>query len=198
MRLVTALLLAVAGWGAYGAFSSREIKHPPGQVAPDAPIQRNLENSKSFVVNDFTLTPRASFSGRVRVLRTERYRFYDQLASISPIDVAIGWGPMSDSVLIDQLSLAQSGRFLYWRSSTPLHISWSDINRSASHMHVIPSSNVVLQKLKRLRAGELVDIEGELVDVKYGRQTWNTSLSRDDTGAGACEIVFLHDVVVRK
>jgi hypothetical protein len=46
--------------------------------------------------------------------------------------------------------------------------------------------------LKKLRPGQIVTARGYLVDVRGpGGFTWNTSLSRTDTGAGACELFWV-------
>jgi hypothetical protein len=46
--------------------------------------------------------------------------------------------------------------------------------------------------MDRVRQGELVHIEGFLVDAsRPDGWRWRTSLSREDTGNGACELVFV-------
>ena len=44
--------------------------------------------------------------------------------------------------------------------------------------------------LGRLRAGSVVELRGQLVDIEGGEGGMRTSLSRADTGAGACEILL--------
>ena len=41
-----------------------------------------------------------------------------------------------------------------------------------------------------LRAGSVVELRGQLVDIEGSEGGMRTSLSRGDTGAGACEILF--------
>jgi hypothetical protein len=55
-------------------------------------------------VGSDTLTSLASFDIRARVLARERYRF-DRAADLSPIDLALGWGRMSESAVLDQLKI---------------------------------------------------------------------------------------------
>ena len=51
------------------------------------------------------------------------------------------------------------------------------------------------QELRSVRPGEVVHLEGFLVDVKRDDGWhWNTSLTREDTGAGACEIVLVETI----
>jgi hypothetical protein len=197
MRTLLVIILAASFWGAYSGFLTRERSHPPGAIALEAPRQRNIDNGATFQRDRYALTTRAKFSTTARLLRTERYRT-DAGAEISPIDVAIGWGPMSDSALLGQLKLSQSGRFLHWTSSKQPTVSWEVINRSAANMHVIPADSIVLKKLTNARVGDLVEIEGELVDVKRNDGwRWNTSMTRDDQGGGACEVIYVTNVVIR-
>jgi hypothetical protein len=44
--------------------------------------------------------------------------------------------------------------------------------------------------LGRVRRGSIVEFEGELVDVEGTEGRMATSLSRSDTGAGACEVLL--------
>ena len=47
---------------------------------------------------------------------------------------------------------------------------------------------------KSLRQGELVHLEGELVEATGPELgTWRSSLSRTDTGNGACELMLVKD-----
>jgi hypothetical protein len=197
MRLLVALVLALALWGAYNGYASRERTHPPGQIAPDAPYQRNFENGKPFQVKDFTLTPRAKFSHTARVLARERYST-DAGADLSPIDIAFGWGPMSDTSLLSLLKISQSGRFYYWDYKQQLPVSHEVITRSSANMHLIPANASVKDKLYGARVGDIVELEGELVDVKRANNwRWNTSMTREDSGGGACELIHVTSVTIR-
>jgi hypothetical protein len=197
MRIFIAFVVALALWGAYNGFASRERTHPPGQIAPEAPYQRNFENGKPFQVKDFTLTPRAKFSVTARVLARERYRT-DAGADLSPIDIAFGWGPMSDTSLLNLLKISQSGRFYFWHYKDQLPVSHEVIIRSSANMHLIPASASVKDKLYDARVGDVVELEGELVDVvRPNGWRWNTSMTREDSGGGACELIYVTGVTIR-
>jgi hypothetical protein len=50
--------------------------------------------------------------------------------------------------------------------------------------------------LRRPRPGEVVTLRGYLVDVRGPNGfRWNTSLRRDDTGDGACELMWVEQVL---
>jgi len=60
---------------------------------------------------------------------------------------------------------------------------------------MIPSNSAIARKLKSLRPGDVVRLEGFLVDVDHpSGWRWRTSMSRVDSGAGACEIVYVEQL----
>ncbi len=198
MRWPLIALFAVCGWGAYDAFVTRARHRPPGQIAVDAPAQRDIENGTPFQVGRFALTPKAYFTTTARIIAKERYRI-DSGAELMPLDLGIGWGSMSDSALLDQMKLSQSGRFLLWSADKQPSVSWDDINRSAANLHVIPANDSVASRLYGARVGDIVELEGDLVDARRS-DGWfiKTSLTRDDTGAGACEVIYVRSVNIRR
>ena len=92
--LLTVLLIILAGL-LYHVISNRDIKHPPGVLAAAQPQQVMIRNPRPWQMGKRLVVPLAQFHIRARVLSTERYRF-DPVADLAPIDVALGWGPMSD------------------------------------------------------------------------------------------------------
>ena len=59
------------------------------------------------------LTPLAAFVLDARVLHRENYH-YDSAAALIPVDLAVGWGPMSDQAVLDHLKISQASRFYYY------------------------------------------------------------------------------------
>ena len=168
----------------------REVLHPPGVLVGEAPEQTGIVES-SFERDGFRFTRRARFDLSARVLGSQRY-YLGTEASLSPVDLALGWGPMSDQVVLDQIGISQSARWYHldWGLSAP--IPEPDIMNHSSNMHMIPAENWVANILKDVRKGQVVTLRGYLVDVDGPADwTWRTSMSRDDRGLGACEIVFV-------
>jgi len=62
-------------------------------------------------------------------------------------------------------------------------------------MHMIPANDGIERQLKSLRLVNLVRIKGFLVEVsnKEGLH-WKSSLTRSDTGAGACELLWVESL----
>lgn len=194
-RLLLYAALALLVYAAAGELSRGPIEHPPGVLAPRAPIQAEVGGSV-FAKDDYILTRRARFDITARVLGSERYRLSRE-ADLSPLDLALGWGVMSDSALLDQLKISQSGRWYHWRFRDTLPVSEAQVSVSSSNMHMIPASRRVERALKKLRVGDIVTLEGYLVDVDHpSGWHWRTSMSRNDTGAGACEIVYVEFISV--
>ena len=197
MRLVAIILVAVALYGAYGYITSRPIDWPAGELVADDPKQTNFEGAEPIQHKSFELLPRARFSAEVRVLGHEQYRAGD-LADVSPLDLAVGWGPMSDSAVIDELDISQSNRFYYWHFDDEPPIPQREIVTHSSNWHLVPADDVVWHDLQRVREGDIVTLEGLLIDIKNSNgQVIRTSLRRNDTGAGACEVVLVEKVSYR-
>lgn len=66
-------------------------------------------------------------------------------------------------------------------------------------MHLIPADAGVRAMLDRVRPGEVVRIEGFLVDAsRPDGWHWNSSLTREDTGNGACELVYVESLTIER
>lgn len=175
--------------------SGGAIEREPGVLAPDAPLQSAVELAR-ISLGDFELEPQARYDIEARVLAVERYRV-DGGAKLSPLDFAVGWGPMSDSAVLAHFRVTQGGRFFTIypdEQAIDLHTALL----SAANMHLIPATSAVEDMLLRVRPGNVVHLRGFLVNAsRPDGYHWNTSLTRADTGAGACELFYV-DYVERR
>ncbi len=169
----------------------------PGVLVADAPEQRNLGHAAAFQDKDFSITPLADFTLTARVLSRADYN-YDPTSSISPTDLAMGWGRMSDSAVLAKLDIEQSSRwYTYrWGAEGP-PIPKDEIIRSSANMHMLPADDTVRWMLKKVRPGDVVHLEGELIEAhSTNGGVWRSSMTRDDSGDGACEVVYVRRLVV--
>jgi hypothetical protein len=198
MRYVVVALAGIALYSVWQEVSMRPVRWPAGVLAAADPQQSEPDNADPLDHGDFHLTPRAAFTAEVRVLARERYRL-GALAEASPLDLAVGWGPMSDTAVLDQLEIGQANRFYFWHyDGEEPPIPRAEIETHSANWHLIPESDAVWKTLKRIRVGDVVQLEGELVDVERPDVgVMRTSVSRDDTGAGACEVVLVRSAAVR-
>lgn len=196
-RLVLGALLAVGLLSWIARPDARE--HPPGVLAPIPPRQTALSSTVVPVERDgFVLTPVANFQLDARVLGRRDYDSGTE-AEVSPLDLALGWGRMSDSGVLAEIDISQGNRFYYYRYSPYAAISGDEIMTSSANMHMVPANEAVLRQLQSVGEGDVVSLGGYLVDVNRPRDgfVWRTSTRRDDTDAGACEIVLVEWVQVR-
>ena len=138
--------------------------------------------------------PRAHYDITARILGKETYRV-DPLADLIPEDLALGWGPMSDNQILAAFDISQGARFYSWRPRTVLPIPREDVIAHSANTHVIPRDSSVRARLARLRVGQVVHLTGTLVDAtRNDGGILRTSLTRTDSGAGACEVMLVEAV----
>ncbi len=163
-----------------------------GLPASDAPRQTTHPLPPPFQHGDYTITPLARYELKAVVLARERYR-NDRVAGLAPVDLALGWGPMSAASVINELKISQSGRWYEYRwSAEGPPLEPDQIARNSANTHCLPSTPEIRKKLLSVRRHELVTLEGHLVELTGpGGYRWRSSLTRDDTGGGACEVVWI-------
>jgi hypothetical protein len=176
----------------------RRPVHPPdGLLAPAEPLQSELSDSTALRHGRWLLTPRAGYDITARILGREDYHF-DAISDLVPEDLALGWGPMSDNQVLAAFDISQGARFYSWRPRAALPIERQAVIEHSANTHVIPADAGVGKQLARLRVGQVVHLRGLLVDATRDDGAWmHTSLSRSDTGAGACEVMLVEELQVR-
>ncbi len=190
------IFILVVGYGAYQHFHSRPVWHGPGVTAPNEPRQVNLANSTSIAINGYQLQPLADFDIEARVLSVQHYRF-DREAELSPVDLVLGWGPMSDESVLKTIDISQGNRFYFWRVQNFI-IPREDIATHSANMHMIPADSRIADALHSIRPGQIVSLHGMLVEATASNgQRWRSSLTRSDTGNGACELVYVQTISVK-
>jgi hypothetical protein len=192
LKVIAAVLLL---FGAYQCWDSREVSQPPGILAPRQPLQQEIANPEPFDFKGYRITPLASFEIEARVLSRERYRLGRE-ADLSPIDLALGWGPMSAQEVIDQLEISQSNRYFRWHTDR-LPLPAPTIARHSANMHIIPAADPIENELMKIRKGHIVRLGGYLIQANApDGWRWRSSLTRSDTGGGACEIILVNRIAV--
>ena len=196
MKAIWTLLAIALAWFGYRLFAA-PIEHPPGVLVAAEPAQHEVaEANRTFSHGDFQLKPLARFSVEARVLHRKNYR--DRGAKLSPTDLAIGWGRMSDQEVLDRLTISQSMRFYWYEYQLPPPIPQDEIVRHSTNLHIIPADAAIARACKSLRPGEVIRLEGQLVEATGPEiGIWRSSLRRDDTGKGACELLLVESVVKR-
>ena len=139
-----------------------------------------------------TVSPLAGFSLQARILSREDYRFGTE-SRFSPTDLALGWGPMAAEGMAQRLNIEQGARWYRyrWGAEGP-PISPDQIATHSANMHLVPADATVARRIQALDAGQVVRLQGWLVRIDDpSGWRWQSSLSRSDTGAGACELILV-------
>ena len=196
--------LALAGWwfspvspripAVASARPGATVRCPlPPRVADGAPpLQSPVPvRMAAFRLKPATLQPLAGFSIDARVLSRKDYAF-DRESTLSPTDLALGWRRMRDDAVLSRLAISQSARWYHYRWTGEPPLPPYEIAQSSANMHMIPADEGVAAALHRVGEGDDVRIDGWLVqaDAASGWR-WRSSLTRDNVGNGACEVVYV-------
>lgn len=165
---------------------------PPSVRSGADPLQTNVPAGlRPLQFSQATIIPLAGYSIEARVLSRKDYSH-----DVSPMDILVGWGPMAREDVTSKLVFGQNRRFGSWtaRAGNP-PISYTEINRHAANMHLIPANYEVAKAIAGIRVDDTVRLHGWLVRVEQdnGRR-WSSSLSRTDQGDGACELMLVCDM----
>ncbi|MDD2892996.1 MAG: hypothetical protein PHF20_03610 [Halothiobacillaceae bacterium] len=183
------LWVALILLGSWKYLDNRPVKVSSGVLVKDNPVQKDLPTGVVYPQGKYSLVALAEFEIEARVLSKEIYHF-DRGAELVPVDLALGWGAMSDSAVLEQLSITQGGRFYRYRWKGEPPIPPADIVRHSANMHLIPTSPAMVEQIKKVRPGQIVHITGQLVEARDpDGGYWRSSLTREDSGNGACELI---------
>jgi len=189
-KQIIALITIIILFTVYNQFGS-EKEYGPGVSLKTIPFQKKV-SMDPFLFKDYQVTPKAQYIIEAKILRKERY-YRDASSELSPVDFALGWNRMSDERNLEQLSISQGSRWYTYRWNTELiGISKSIIAKESANTHIIPANDKIEDIALDIKAGTMVHMEGYLVYIQ-GRNNfkWNSSLTRNDTGGGACEVFFV-------
>lgn len=163
------------------------------------PLQEDLDKNdlQAFKKDKFLITPVKKYKIAARVLRKENYRF-GQNHEILPVDLVLGWNIMSDMKTIqdNKIKISQSNRFYFWNIDSFEKISRKEIEINSANVHISPLNEEIETQIKDLKKGDLVYLEGYLINIVDTSNNYKlaSSLSRKDTGAGACEVILVTNV----
>ncbi len=167
-----------------------EVKQPPGEIAPFEPMQESLSDVEPFNSGQYTIQPLARFGIQARVLSKRRYSRGHE-GKLSPVDLALGWGPMSDSTVLEEIKIRQANRWYYWRVKE-FPIPRREIEINSANMHMLPAGPAVNKQLRKTRKGNVIELTGHLVRVQGpDGWHWQSSMTREDTGNHACEVIWV-------
>jgi len=162
----------------------------------DIPYQKALTEYVWHKRNNYEIGYSDEFKITGLVL-SKRHYIGDERADISPYDMVVGWGPMSDPNIIKDINVRQNNRFYYWNVSE-FPIPRKELELNSTNLHLVPNTEEIAKALANLKKGDVVELVGYLVDIKdEDGFIWATSRVRSDSGDGACEIVLVERLRVQ-
>lgn len=175
---------------------SADLSKEPEQIMdPQEPFVLNYRNDR------YIIEPVATYdiSGLI-VTHNDITAFDDIYHSENDVDVrdlCLVWG----SNVKDDVHLGAH----YWSEPWACHYqpkSWQDARRfnntKLSNSHLLVASERIRRQLLSLHPGDQVQLRGWLINYRDGDGNLirNSSLSRKDTGNGACETMFVEELNV--
>jgi hypothetical protein len=162
------------------------------------PVQEPTER-QPFAIDtrkgEITLDPRASFDVSAIVTSDEHYRF-DDGAFLVPVDLVMTWGKLPKEPYKSEVSYGQITRYYFWRTNAP-DLDLRYIRSHSANMHMIPADDNVRRALLSVGSGDPVRVQGLLVNARRDDGFhWNSSLTREDDGPGACELVWVEEIQI--
>ena len=155
------------------------------------PIIKEIENGH------LTLTPVAEYRVSGVVVSKKSYNGGWE-SQISTYDLAIVWGKLAEPAYDKYIEYWQNNRWYFFRYKEASPFDHSYVVTHSGNHHTIPANYNVRKALESIQKDEKVILEGSLVNVKgtyRGKPVfWNTSLSRNDTGSGSCEVFYVSKV----
>ena len=160
--------------------------------ASNSGAEYNIANGLAPTAQGQSISTLKSFQGDFRILSTKSYT-HDEQAKFSPIDYAVSWGMFADPYFARQITVRQYDRFLNWKMAK-VPVPQKQAMMMVSNMHIIPSNPEIAKQIKQVKRGDLVQLKGELVEVRDKDLVWKSSLSPTDIGDGACELFRVNSI----
>jgi len=186
--LILAILVAggVLFTSIYHPYTGPALIEDPVQVLlsqPETTLYEGREGPVSLVLL-------ASYEIKAAVKSIHRYSS-DYSSQVSPVDLVLAWGKLNQPAIDSQISYRQSNRWYYFQFSPACPVDGAYIQAHSANVHLIPADDNIRRQLNGLRRNDTVQISGYLVAVQFTPGEWRSSLSREDSGDGACEIIYV-------
>ena len=192
-------LLVLAGVAIY-IFVSRGRPNRAVAGIPD-PVQTEAKGSAHIDLDGFDMRFNYLYAYDIEalVVSTQKYDGDNIGDKLAPKDLALAWGKVAEYNDRIDFHWSQSGRWYHWSTdSYEALLPVGGVEGVATHSancHLIATDANVRATIRKIRTGDHVRIRGYLVNCEGVKQdgtyfTWNSSTSREDTGGGACEVIY--------
>lgn len=205
LRNLVLIALLLFGIGKWWLDHPRPLAKGPPLILGQEPIQEPLPRAASKLHSDREDIARIELTHRFEILgeavSVARYRW----AFTNPyfeVDLGLAWGPRVKEYK-EKLKFRQTARWLMWSYQGAMdEATRFDIQTHVGNLHLIPATgrSELLKAIRSLEKGDLVRIKGFLVQIfgPTGNLIAVSSTSREDSGDGACEIVWVEEIQINR
>jgi hypothetical protein len=126
------------------------------------------------------------------------YRFdlsHDEF-SLDTRDICVIWGRNIKNADYSRVSFWNDDWTCNWRYGRDVR---GVENNALSNNHLITNSDAIRQTIAGITVGDQIRLKGHLVSYanpRLGNRWRNSSMSREDEGDGACEVVFVKELQI--
>jgi hypothetical protein len=159
----------------------------------DPPVQTELIPPEKLLIegDEGEVAIRLLAEYKLKGVVKAKKKYNDYPYQISKYDIAIAWGDLNKEEYDEHIKYKQGSRWYYYNYSRDFPKDGSFIVKNSANVHLVHSSEEILDDLKKIRKNDYVSIEGYLMEDIFPNGPWRSSLSRTDTGNGACEILYV-------
>ncbi|MGR8931551.1 MAG: hypothetical protein ACU836_12995 [Gammaproteobacteria bacterium] len=176
---------------------------------PDAPLQTETDSTSfSITANglNYTVSPKYDYDlygvvvsysnadGLTNIWHHKRWQDF-----INVRDLCVIWGKNVESGVYKDMKFESDSWtcWAYWPSS---EVGARFTMNELSNNHLITDSDTIKRQLMRAEPGDLVHFKGVLAEYinHAAGYTRRTSTTRDDTGQGACETIYIDEFQIVK
>jgi len=148
----------------YFLWEQRPVRYGPGIVAESRPEIARIDFPNPIETGNFIITPKFEISGTVRVIAKNRY-WFEAMSHISPVDLILSWGRMSDEDLLKRMLVKIDDRSYHVQMAKPPY-QRGNIHQHLMMTHTIPATEQIQERVSSLRRGQLVSFSGYIVDIE--------------------------------
>lgn len=209
--LAGVIVLAVVGFLGWSYATRRPAPvasaDPPETIdLANEPVQQNIADPQPIYnrADGMYFMPGARYKIWAKVLGVRVFAEHDKGETGFPIDLGLAWGDVGkadyekyvDIRFSKEYSANQWLMFQFKTADPP----WPGpyFNSHVSNNHVCPATENLYNAILSLKKGDIVMLEGYLAGsmAANGQPVLGSSLTRDDTDAGACEAFFIQKLQV--
>lgn len=196
---VGSLLLFAAAWAAQGyAYKFVGATLPETHAAPVQAELKGPAKAPGCCKGDYCyeFEPLYDYEAAALVFGVS-HKLTSRFGAVFPADAGLLWGRNSSGGYFRgvKLKVLMDHYWVWVPAGRPFNLD------EAANTHLASCDPAAFAAIKKIAPGDQVRVRGRLVDVRASERpgetdpskilTWRTSVTREDTGEGSCEIVYV-------